>query len=265
MAMKTKALITVFLLALILFPHRAFGEGGDGFVRLRERSCDGYLLTVYHGNSLDYRSSLLIEFTDSSVEHYRLKIEAEVVRKSGAAIEIPVPMYSYMTDSCIVAYQRQEQDPGAKLPPEDTYIALTKWAVEPGDELRLKIYDQSYAYLLEREIPIEKHGLQGDFSFPFLSVQRSGEHPGSLGAGISYTLRQVRAERNLLNRLGVGINLSLLDFEADQKVEIGLGFVVSFPDDLFHVGAGKNLTVNRDTGYYFLGINLPAVIERIGL
>ena len=265
MAMKPKALITVFLLALILLPHHAAGEGSSDFVRLRERSCDGYLLTVYPGNSLDYRSSLLIEFTDSLLKQYKLKIEAELVRKSGEAFEIPVPMYSYMTDSGLIAYQPREEDTGGRLPSKDTHIALTKWAVEPGDELRLKIYDQSYAYLLERTIPIERHGLQGNFSFPFLSVQRAGEHPGSLGAGISYTLRQVRAERTLLNKLGLGINLSLLDFEADQKVEIGLGFVISFPDDLFHIGAGRNLTVNRDTGYYFLGINLPAVMEKVGL
>jgi hypothetical protein len=263
--MKPKVLITVFLLALVLSPHHASGEGSDGFVRLRERSCDGYLLTVYPGNSLDYRSSLLIEFTDSLIRQYNVKIKAQLVRKNGATFGIPVPMHSHMTDSGLVAYQPRGEDPGGRLPPRDTQIALTKWAAEPGDQLRLKIYDPSYTYLLEREIPIERHGLQGHFSFPFLSVQRSGEHPGSLGAGISYTLRNVRAERNVLNNLGLGINLSLLDFEADHKVEIGLGFVISFPDDLFHVGAGKNLTVNHDTGYYFLGINLPALIEKVGL
>ena len=263
--MKPKFLMTVFLVLFILYPHFAVGEASDGFVRLRERSHDGYLLTVYSGNSLDYRSSLLIEFTDSLIRQYNVKIEAELVRRSGATFGIPVPMHSYVTDSGLVAYQNREQDSGGKLPPKDTHIALTKWAAEPGNELRLKIYDRSYTYLLEREIPIEKHGLQGNFSFPFLSVQRSGGHPGTLGAGISYTLRNVRAERNLLNNLGMGVNLSLLDFEADQKVEIGLGVVVSFPDDLFHIGAGRNLTVNHDTGYYFLGINLPAVIEKVGL
>ena len=263
--MKPKALITVFLLALILFPHYASGKGGAGFVRLRERSCDGYLLTVYRGNSLDYRSSLLIEFIDSLINPYAMKIEAELVRKGGAVFEIPVRMYSSMTDSGPAAYPQRDSTRGGEVFLKDIRIDLHKWAVAPGDELRLKIYDLSYTYLFEREIPIERHGLQGDFSFPFLSVQRSGDHPGSLGAGISYTLRQVRAERNLLNKLGLGINLSFLDFEPGQKVEIGLGFVVSFPDDVFHIGAGKNLTVNRDTGYYFLGINLPAVMEKIGL
>jgi hypothetical protein len=207
----------------------------------------------------------LIEFSDSLINPYVMKIEAQLVRKGGAAFEIPVRMHSSATDSGRAAYSQQDSTRGGGVFFKDIRIDLHKWAVAPGDALFLKIYDVSYTYLLEREIPIERHGLQGNFSFPFLSVQRSGEHPGSLGAGISYTLRNVRAERNMLNNLGMGVNLSLLDFEADQKVEIGLGVVVSFPDDLFHIGAGRNLTVNHDTGYYFLGINLPALIEKIGL
>jgi len=263
--MKPKFLITVFLALFILCPHYAVGEASDGFVRLRERSCDGYLLTVHPGNSVDYRSSLLIEFSDSLINPYMMKIEAQLVRKGGAAFEIPVRMHSSMTDSGRAAYPQRDSARGSEVFLKDIRIDLHNWAAAPGDELRLRIYDLSYSYLLETEIPVERHGLQGGFSFPFLSVQRSGEHPGSLGAGISYTLRNIRAERSLLNDLGLGVNLSLLDFEADQKVEIGLSLVVSFPDDLFHIGAGKNLTVNRDTGYYFLGINLPAVIEKIGL
>jgi len=85
-----------------------------------------------------------------------------------------------------------------------------------------------------------------------------------LGAGISYTLRYIRWERSLLNRLGFGVNCSFLDFDLDQKIEIGLGFVLTFPDELFQIGVGKNLTVKDDSGYYFLGINLPGIKEKIG-
>jgi hypothetical protein len=265
--MKPTALITVFLFILVLFPHRVSADESADFVRLRERSHDGYLVTIYRGNSVDYRSFVLIEFIDSLIrDHTQIKIEAELIRRGGTDFEIPVPLYSQVTDSGFVAYQYRDSSPNSDAPLEETLIRLSEWAAEPGDQLHLKIHDDvSYSYLLERRIPIKRHGLWGDFSFPFLSVQRSGNHPGSLGAGISYTLRYVQQEKILLNRLGFGMNLSLLDFEASQKVEIGLGFVVSFPDDLFHIGAGKNLTVNRDTGYYFLGINLPAVKERLGL
>jgi hypothetical protein len=96
-------------------------------------------------------------------------------------------------------------------------------------------------------------------------VQRAGDHPGGLGAGISYTIRHIRWERNLLNKLGFGVNFSFLDFDSNQKIEIGLGLVLTFPDELFQIGVGKNLTVKKDSGYYFLGINLPAIKEKIGL
>ncbi len=265
--MKPKALITVFLLIVILLPHQASALKKTGFIKLKERSHEGYVTTVYRGNSLDYRSFLLVEFADSLMEHRtRVRIEAELIRKSGARFEIPVPLYSQVTDSGFMAYTYRDYDPDSGAPLQETLIRLTEWAAEPGDQLHLKIYDDiSYSYLFERYIQIRKHGLWGNLSFPFLSVQRSGDHPGSLGAGISYTMRYVQPERSLLNKLGFGMNLSLLDFEAGQKVEIGLGFVVSFPDDLFHVGAGKNLTVNRNSGYYFLGVNLPAVKEKLGL
>lgn len=265
--MKLKALITVFLFALVLFPCHASGEGRADFVKLRERTCEGYMVTVYRGNSIDYRSSVLIEFIDTLIQdHTSIKIQAELIRRNGARFEIPVPLYSQVTDSGFMAYIYREHDPKSDSPLDGTLIRLTEWAAQPGDKLHLKIHDDvSYPYLREREVPIEKHGLRGNLSFPFLSVQRSGDYSGSLGAGISYTLRNVRAERTLLNKIGFGMNLSLLDFDAGQKVEIGLGFVVSFPDDLFSMGAGKNLTVNRDSAYYFLGINLPAVIEKVGL
>jgi hypothetical protein len=266
-AMKPKALITVFLFALVLFPYHASGKGRANFFKLRERTCEGYMLTIYRGNSIDYRSSILIEFIDSLIQdHTRIKIQAELIRKNGSRFEIPVPLYSHVTDSGFMAYTYREHDPEAESPLDGTLIRLTEWAAQPGDKLYLRIHDDlRYPYLRERQVPIEKLGLQGNLSFPFLSVQRSGDHSGSLGAGISYTLRNVRAERMILNKIGLGINLSLLDFDASQKVEIGLGFVVSFPDDLFCMGAGKNLTVNRDSGYYFLGINLQVVKELIGL
>ncbi|MCK4403521.1 MAG: hypothetical protein KAW02_00395 [candidate division Zixibacteria bacterium] len=232
-----------------------------------ERTYDGQLFTIYRGYSVDYRSSILIRFVDSLLDNQiRIMMEIEVIRKSRGRFKIPLPTYSHMTDSGAIAYSYRDYDPNSDIPLKETYIHLQKWAVEPGDELRLRIYDDiNYSYVLERHIPIKKHGLGGNISFPILSVQRAGDHPGGLGAGISYTIRYIQPERNLLNKLGFGLNLSFLDFDPDQKIEVGLGFVLSFPDDLFHIGTGKNLTVKRDSGYYFLGINLPGIKEKIGL
>lgn len=264
---KTKALVTILLFIFVLLPHKANGGRKTDFITLKERTCDGYLLTIYRGNSVDYRSFILIGFVDSLMDDQtRIKIEIEVKRKNGGGFEIPLSTYAHMTDSGTTAYNPQNFDPNKNIPSKKVYIHLQKWAVGPGDEIHLKIYDDiNYSYVFERHIQIKKHKLGGNISFPILSVQRAGDHPGSLGAGISYTLRYIQPEKSLLNKLGFGLNFSFLDFDPDQKIEIGLGFVLAFPDDLFQVGIGKNLTVNKDSGYYFLGVNLPGIKEKIGL
>jgi len=266
--LKPKSLVAIVFFLCIIFCHKTNGETrGVNFIKLMERTYDEQWFTIYRGNSVDYRSSIIIGFVDSLInDQIRIKMEIEVIRKNGGRFEIPLPTYSHMTDSGTIAYDYREYDPERDTPLKETHIHLQKWAVEPGDELHLKIYDDvSYSYVFERYLQIKKHGFSGNISFPILSVQRAGDHPGGLGAGISYTIRHIRWERNLLNKLGFGVNFSFLDFDSNQKIEIGLGLVLTFPDELFQIGVGKNLTVKKDSGYYFLGINLPAIKEKIGL
>ena len=265
--MKPKGLVTILFFIFVLLPYKANGERTRHFIKLTERTYDEQLFRIYRGNSVDYRSSIIIRFADSLLDSQtRIMMEIEVIRKGGGRFEIPLPTYSYVTDSGTVAYESQKFDPNKKTASKETYLHLQKWAVEPGDEIHLKIYDDiDHSYIFERNLQIKKHGINGNISFPVLSVQRSGDHPGGLGAAISYTLRYIRWERSLLNKLGFGVNCSFLDFNPDQKIEIGLGFVLTFPDELFQIGVGKNLTVKDDSGYYFLGINLPGIKEKIGL
>jgi len=264
---KPKALITILLFIFVLLPHKANGGSKTGFITLKERTWDGYIHTIYRGNSVDYRSTILIGFVDSLMDAQAgVKIDIEVIRKRGKRFNIPAPVYYHMSDSGDITYDRRDYDPKSGAPFKEIYIKLRKWALEPGDEIHIKIYDHiNYSYLFERYIPLKIHGFSGNFSFPILSVQRAGNHPGGLGAGISYTIRYIRWERSLSNKLGLGANFSFLDFDPGQKIEIGLGFVFSFPDDLIQIGVGKNLTVKKDSGYYFLGINLQGIKEKIGL
>jgi hypothetical protein len=266
--LKTKFLVAIFLFLSIILCHETNAKTARvDFIKLMERTYDEQLFTIYRGNSVDYRSSILIRFVDSLLDKQtKVMMEIEVIRKSGGRFEIPLPKYSHITDSGTIVYDYQDYDPEGGIPLKETHIHLRKWAVQPGDEIHLKIYDDiNYSYVFERYIQIKKHKLGGNISFPILSVQRAGDHPGGLGAGISYTLRYIKWERNLLNKVGFGVNFSFLDFDPDQKIEIGLGFVLAFPDDLFQVGIGKNLTIDKDSGYYFFGINLPGIKEKIGL
>jgi len=248
--MKTTALFVVLFLGFGLSPH-AFGARKAQPFTLQERTYDDRVFDVYKTTSVDYRSTVLIRFADTvAVDQPKIRARIEVIRKNRRTFEIPVreaPQTSDSADSPIRMH-------------------LRKWAVEPGDKLRIIIYPHpGHPDVFERYVAVERHGLGGDLSFPILSVQRDGDHPGGLGAGISYIMKYVQAERTALNHLGLGVNVSFLDFDPDQKIEIGLGVAVTFPDDLFQIGMGKNLALKKDSGYYFIGINLPGIKEKIGL
>ncbi len=56
-------------------------------------------------------------------------------------------------------------------------------------------------------------------------------------------------------RPGLGINMSLLDFDNDDTMELGFSGVVTLLRDMVQVGAGVNLTLNES--FWFLGLRLP--------
>lgn len=265
--LKPKHSFTVFVfLSIILCSIVNADIGATRYFKLIERTYDDQTATIYRGNSVDYRSIILVKFIDSlGTEQAKRKMKIEVVRKNKMEFEIPSTIQTQITDSSIITYNNPDTNTEKSIVPKETYVDLRKWAIEPGDEIHFKISDGiERPPIMERCVPVEKHGFSGNLSFPFLSVQREGDNPGSLGAGISYTFRYIKPEKSLANDLGFGLNLSFLDFDPDQKIEIGLGFVVSFPDDILHLGAGTNLTVNQESNYYFLGINLFGIKEKLG-
>jgi hypothetical protein len=266
--LKSKIIIVLLILFIAVFSyHPAKGEVRTRyFARLIEHTYDDQTLTVFRGNSVDYRSSIQIRFSDSLViDRARTKVEARVIRKNGEGFKISVSEYAFNSDSENTSVTPPSDDSNKVEIRKRDYIPLKRWAVEPGDKIHVLIYEEgNRSRLFERYIPVKKEGLQGNISFPILSVQRGGNHPGTLGAGLSYTGRYVHRDNRLLDKIGWGGNLSFLDFEPNQKIEIGIGFVVTFPDDIFQIGVGKNLTIDHDSGYYFLGINLWGVKEKLG-
>ena len=266
--MKSKT-ISALVISFIFFSLSLPANGEiklKYFARLIEHTYDDQQFTIFRGNSVDYRSSILIKFTDSLItDRTRMKLEARVIRKNGGGFKIPVSGYPLYSDSENISIPPPSDDSNRVEPPKENYIPLKRWSIEPGDKIHVLIYEEgNRSRLFERYVPVKKQGLQGDMSFPILSVQRGGKHPGSLGAGLSYTGRYVHRDNRLLDMIGWGGNLSFLDFEPNQKIEIGIGFVVTFPDDIFQIGIGKNLTIDHDSGYYFLGINLWGVKEKLG-
>lgn len=250
--MKPRVFFTIIglLLAMPLSDASA-GVGGAPIFTLTEETQDGFFFEIRQTTSVDERSSILIQPARSAYPYQtQIRTRVEVLRRNGRTFEIPLPEASSAADSLTTRVS----------------IHLEEWAVEQGDKLHILIrHDLFYPYVFERYVSVRRHGIGASLSFPILSVQRGSDHPGGLGAGVSYTFKRVQAERSLLNHLGLGANLSLLDFDTKQKIEIGVGLVLTFPDDLFQIGLGKNLTVDKDSGYYFFGVNLPAIKEKIGL
>ncbi len=54
---------------------------------------------------------------------------------------------------------------------------------------------------------------------------------------------------------GLGLNIATLDFDNDNKPEIGLGITTSFFQDYVQAGYGRNMTT--DDNYWFFGLRLP--------
>jgi len=64
--------------------------------------------------------------------------------------------------------------------------------------------------------------------------------------------------------LGLGINLTLLDFDQDRSMEYGLGPVISILGGAIYFGVGWNLTTRRSKNRYtFFGVSLTGIAEKI--
>lgn len=58
----------------------------------------------------------------------------------------------------------------------------------------------------------------------------------------------------------IGVNLTLLDFDEDKNLEIGLGTVVSVLKGAFYIGVGWNFTTSRSKNQYaFFGMSITEV------
>ncbi|MCP4571814.1 MAG: hypothetical protein GY838_05625 [bacterium] len=63
------------------------------------------------------------------------------------------------------------------------------------------------------------------------------------------------AFRNRFGRIGFGINISALDFDNDDNIELGFAGVATVAADMVQVGVGQNFAQNRS--YWFVGVRLP--------
>lgn len=87
--MKPKYLVFIPLFLFTLLCYNAKGETKTKrFTRLIEHTYDDQLATIYRGNSVDYRSLILVKFVDSAmVVPASMKMKIEVIRKNGRGLK----------------------------------------------------------------------------------------------------------------------------------------------------------------------------------
>jgi hypothetical protein len=152
------------------------------------------------------------------------------------------------------------------------FIDLRSQDAKAGDVLHInmRVYSDESATTY-RTVPLPPLHIR-DFGFAtrvspsFLLVKRSSEpeeatnstnFKGAAGVSLlfSHTARSVDRFRRLANGISGGINVSYLDFDPSQNLEIGAGPVVGLFRDRVHAGFGWNLNVASNRFYYYLGFS----------
>jgi len=166
------------------------------------------------------------------------------------------------------ATSRQARDvaPGRSL---DTSLDLATIIGErhPGDIVNLTATvrrgaggDVVTIFQGRQSIRIEKYGWYSETRGALLFVQPAETLARNVSfqpaPAIGYYWRYGAKNKPGLNHelaLGIGATLTLLDFDDEHDMEIGVAVGVTFLHDLFWAGAGRNLQAQKN--YYYLGIN----------
>ncbi len=156
------------------------------------------------------------------------------------------------------------------------FINLKTQDAKSGDVLyiNLRIYSNSsqdtYRTVPVANIYIRDYGFVTNISPSFMLVKRSTEpdvttdtsnFKGAAGVSLlfSHRARPFQKAWTAFNGLSAGINVSYLDFDTTQNLEIGAGPVFGFFKDRVHAGVGWNLNVSDSRFYYYVGFGFANI------
>lgn len=161
--------------------------------------------------------------------------------------------------------------PGSSL---DTSLDLltVKGERHPGDTVTLSATvrrgtgTDAVTLLQGRQlIRVEKYGWYSETRGALLFVQPAGTLTRNISfqpaPAIGYYWHYGARNRPALNHelaLGIGATLTILDFDDEHDMEVGVGMGVTLLHDLFWAGAGRNLQARKN--YYYVGINPLALV-----
>jgi hypothetical protein len=221
---------------------------------------------------VDEESVLKINFNGDEIKRmldslgrddFRIELIATVIREDGDSFNLLIPMYSVPTRKekfphwhilPLVRGMTRGKRPGSwKSTFVETELNIKESGLSRGDQIRLKIRELNGDMVDVWILKIERFGFDFKISFPISIILPVGGKLRGPWPGITYSVRY-KGRDKFLSFLGLGLNLTLLDFDPDEIFEPGLGGVLTLWNDRLQGGAGYDL---KGGGSYFtLSVNL---------
>ena len=142
----------------------------------------------------------------------------------------------------------------------DTYLDLASLNLKEGDRIFITITEVETQYYLTKVFEIKDFGVKVYTTTPIVFTYRplkDREVIFTPSAGttlvLKYSGRKIKWFEDWFH---FGINISFLDFDETQAIEVGLGPALTLYKDYLEIGYGFNLSVEDNPGYWYIGFNV---------
>jgi hypothetical protein len=214
----------------------------------------------------------------------KLTVKATITLKNGKTYDVTVPNYCNVIptgDTMIVSSITQRvfgfsSEEGFKDRIVNTEIDLVQEHLSENDMVKLELEtdDGGMKRTYIKRFLISEYGWKLEFPPSVLFIKRIHEPKDSTGKEINpsdfkpapggsmlFTYKPKGGLGNQLLGLSFGLNVSLLDFEVDKNLELGVGFVIYWPNRLVGAGYGWNLHASEKKSYWFISLDFLRTFE----
>lgn len=208
-------------------------------------------------------------------------MQALLVQGATATQSIRLDNYSSQHSSGALVQHSKPFDPAnsaGAIP--DAFVDLRMHRIDGHDGIKIRVTNLVTQESVERLLVAKAFGFQGKISDSILFVRRSGVDEMdednmidnfNYGAapGITYggTFLPRGSKFWRFMQPGVGVNMSLLDFDDGQMsrndIEIGMGVQVSLMDNVLQFTPGSNLQAETHRRFFAVGLSLVNQTTRL--
>lgn len=236
-----------------------------------------------------------------SKKEIKLTVKATIILKNGKTYDIEVPNYvNVIQKEDTTVIQKDDEDStrivsspivssitqrvfrvstkGLQDRIINTEIDVVQERLREGDMVKLEIEtdDGGVKRKYIKRFVISEHGWKLEFPPSMLFIKRKDEPTDSTtgkainpsdfkpapGGSMLFSYKPKGGLGNqLLKGWSFGVNVSLLDFEVDNNLELGVGFIVYGLNRLVGTGYGWNLHASEKESYYFISLDFLRTFE----